>query len=445
MTPARSQPAMLAYHRSLRYSGELHMSLRSPEPREVIAGLLEDERLIAACTERDMGAVFRMVNARGVSTRRIAAAVDITQGRLYDYMNGKSRVEKLTLFEQISDAFHIPGRLLGLARRSWEPVPATIGHERADRPPPDGDDLVAMDHFRSADRQTGGGRLYGAVVRHLADRVAPRLVDIGSGPQVFAAASALTEMAGWMAHDSGHDDRAAKHFARALPLARASGDLPLAAHVAASTSHLALATGDATAAVGWARTGLDLAARAPRIPALTARLHTMQARALAVASQRTPATQALEAAHRHLEAPPATAHPWLSPFDRAALAGESALILRDLEQYDEALRHAEQAVALRESGRARSLALSRISLVEIHVRRSDLDAAVSVAHDLLRTSPTLGSVRVVRQLDGMRRLLEPHRGYPPVREYLVRFDDARRARMLLLADLIPPSPGGTTA
>lgn len=39
----------------------------------------------------DMGAVFRMLNARGVSTRRIAAAVDITQGRLYDYMNGKSQ------------------------------------------------------------------------------------------------------------------------------------------------------------------------------------------------------------------------------------------------------------------------------------------------------------------------------------------------------------------
>ncbi|TFV31950.1 hypothetical protein E4K10_12490 [Streptomyces sp. T1317-0309] len=64
---------------------------------------------------------------------------------------------------------------------------------------------------------------------------------------------------------------------------------------------------------------------------------------------------------------------------------------------------------------------------------------MSVGHDLLSTSPTLGSVRVVQQLDGLRRLLEPHR------EYLARFDDARRARMLLLADLIPPPPEGTTA
>ncbi|WEO92944.1 hypothetical protein A6P39_001920 [Streptomyces sp. FXJ1.172] len=51
----------------------------------------------------------------------------------------------------------------------------------------------------------------------------------------------------------------------------------------------------------------------------------------------------------------------------------------------------------------------------------------------------------MQQLDGLRELLEPHRGYLPVREYLTRFDEARRARMLLLADLIPPSPGGTTA
>ncbi|MFE6333316.1 tetratricopeptide repeat protein [Streptomyces sp. NPDC057798] len=416
-----------------------------PDLCEVVAGLLGDERLLYACAERDMGAVFRMLNARGVSTRRIATAVDITQGRLYDYMNGKSRVEKLTLFEQIADALHIPGHLLGLARRSWEPALATVEHNRLDRPPPNGSDLRAMDHFRSADRQTGGGRLYGAVVRHLSDRVAPRLVDIGSGPHVFAAAAALTEMAGWMAHDSGDDARAGQHFSRALPLAKASGDLPLTAHVAASSSHLALETGDVVGAVGWAQTGLDLAMHGPRIPPLMARLHAMRARALAATSQRAPAVHALEAAHRDLEASPAADHPWLSPFDTAALASESALTLHDLEQYDEALSHAEQAVALRESGRARSLALSRISLVDIHVRRGDLDSAVSIGHDLLRTSPTLGSVRVLQQLDGLRRRLEPHRGYRPVREYLARFDDAHRARMLLLADLIPPSPGGTVA
>ncbi|WP_234024964.1 MULTISPECIES: XRE family transcriptional regulator [unclassified Streptomyces] len=332
-----------------------------------------------------MGAVFRMLNSRGVSTRRIAASADITQGRLYDYMNGKSRVEKLSLFEQIADAFRIPGHLLGLARRSWEPAPADPDHQRADRPSPDGDDLAAM-----------------------ATTPATTTAPTATSPARF-------------------------------PWPAPPGDLLLAANVAASSSHLALHAG----AAAWARTGLDLATRGPRVPALTARLNTMQARALAVAAQRIPAAYALDAARRDLDGAADTDHPWLSPFDAAALASESALILRDLDQLDDALTHAEQAVALRESGRERSLALSRIALVDIHVRRCDVDTAVSVGHDLLSTSPPLGSVRVVQQLDELRRLLEPHRAYGPVREYLVRFDDARRARMLLLADLVPPSPGGT--
>ncbi|MEU3447837.1 hypothetical protein AB0H29_11495 [Streptomyces thermolilacinus] len=248
-----------------------------------------------------------------------------------------------------------------------------------------------------------------------------------------------------MAHDSGQDDLALRHFARALPLARTSGDLPLTAHIAASSSHLALQTGDVAGAARWAHVGLGLAGQGPRIPALIARLQTMQARALASGRQTTPARRALDQARRALDTSADSEHPWLSPFDTAALASESALILRDLERFDDALVHAKDAVRLRESGRARSLALSRITLATIYVQRLDLDAAVAVGHDLLATSPTLGSIRVIHQLDDFRCLLEAHKGYGPVREYLVRFDDARRARMLLLADIIPPSPGGTTS
>ena len=419
------------------------MNRHATDPRDVVAGMVSDPRLLAACSERDMGTLFRLLNRRGISTRRLAAAVNITQGRLYDYMNGKSRVEKLVLFEQIADAFHIPGHFLGLARRGWEPKVAEAAPVVVQVSPSD-DDVMAMDAFRTADRQTGGGRLYQAVVQHLTDRVAPRLVDTGSGPQVFAAAAALTEMAGWMAHDSGQDALAQRHFTRALPLARTSGDLPLAAHVAASSSHLALQAGDAAQAALWALTGLDLAGGGPRIPPLVARLHTMHARALAVAAQHTPASRALELAHGVLGTSADIDHPWLSQFDNASLASESALILRDLEQHDQALSHAENAVRLRGEVRARSLALSRITLVDIHVRRADLDSAISVGNDLLRTSPTLGSVRVVRQLDDLRRLLEIHKGYRPVRDYLARFDEARRARMLLLADVITPRGGTPT-
>ncbi|MFJ9886031.1 XRE family transcriptional regulator [Streptomyces sp. NPDC091287] len=402
--------------------------------------MLDDARLLAACADRDMGTLFRLLNHRGVSTRRLATAAEITQGRLYDYMNGKSRVEKLVLFEQIADALHIPGHLLGLARREWEPAAAGTQTPHIHVPPADGD-LDAMNAFRAADRQTGGGRLYQAVLQHLGAQVAPRLVAANGGPHVFAAAAALTEMAGWMAHDSGQDDLAKRHFTSALPLARASGDVPLSAHVAASNSHLALQIGNTAQAVHWAQTGLELVGRGPRLPALAARLHTMHARALAAAFQHNAAHRALERARSALIAQADDEHPWLSPFDEAALASESALILRDLKQHEQALLHAESAVRLREERRARSLALSRITLVGIHIHRRNLDAAIHVGNDLLSTSPTLGSVRVVRQLDALRRLLEPDRAHTPVRQYLEEFDDARRARMLLLADIIPPEGG----
>jgi len=416
------------------------MRLRLQDPREVAAGLLDDPRLKDACAQRDMGALFRLLNHRGISTRRLAAAVNITQGRLYDYMNGRSRVEKLTLFEQIADALQIPGHFLGLARRDWElplsthtPAPIALPH-------PNDNDLTAVDAFRDADRQAGGGRLYKAVVQHLTDHVAPRLLDASTGSHVFAAAAALTEMAGWMAHDSGQDDLASRHFTRARPLASIAGDSALAANISASNSHLALQSGDPSQATHWALDGLDLLRQAPGIPSLLARLHAMHARALATSGQRDQAMRALEAARESLARTPDGAHPWTSPFDAAALASESALVFRDLGRLADALVEAERAIELRTTGRARSLALSHIALVSLHVHCDDLDQAVVAGTPLLATSPMLGSIRVVHQLDELRQLLEAHRHSSPVRDYLTRLDEARRARMLLLADIL--TPGG---
>ncbi|MBP0449727.1 hypothetical protein J5Y04_09195 [Kitasatospora sp. RG8] len=69
---------------------------------------------------------------------------------------------------------------------------------------------------------------------------------------------------------------------------------------------------------------------------------------------------------------------------------------------------------------------------------------MAVGTELLATGPTLGSVRVVHQLDDLGELLARHREYGPVREYLARFDEARRTWLLLLADIIPSSQGGST-
>jgi hypothetical protein len=76
--------------------------------------------------------------------------------------------------------------------------------------------------FRLADRQVGGAHLYEGLTGYLRHAVAPRMFGQTldhDGARVFAAAASLTEMAGWMAHDAGHDRLARQHFERASSLA----------------------------------------------------------------------------------------------------------------------------------------------------------------------------------------------------------------------------------
>ena len=117
------------------------------------------------------------------------------------------------------------------------------------------DDATTMRAFRTADLRHGGGYLYPLVLRYMTEKVAPRLFT-GTGPAVFTAAAALSDMAGWMAHDAGDDERARDHFARAWQLANVSGDRQVTAHVLASNGHLAHHMGDAAEAIRASHAGL---------------------------------------------------------------------------------------------------------------------------------------------------------------------------------------------
>ena len=56
-----------------------------------------------------------------------------------------------------------------------------------------------------------GVNLYTLVMRYLTSRVGPALLSEDGGPRTFIAAAGLTEMAGWMPHDTRHQ-LAARHF-----------------------------------------------------------------------------------------------------------------------------------------------------------------------------------------------------------------------------------------
>jgi hypothetical protein len=129
------------------------------------------------------------------------------------------------------------------------------------------DDLDVVRSFRVADRQVGGAHLYAAVTSYLQRTVAPRVFGQTldrDGERVFAAAASLTEMAGWMAHDCGHDRLAQQHFERASSMAMAERDHQLAAHIFGSLSHLSHHLRRPKAAIAYARQGNEQLRR--RVP-----------------------------------------------------------------------------------------------------------------------------------------------------------------------------------
>ncbi|MDT3440848.1 MULTISPECIES: helix-turn-helix transcriptional regulator [unclassified Pseudofrankia] len=275
--------------------------------------------------------------------------------------------------------------------------------------------------FRSADRQLGGGRLYPVVVRFIQTEVAPQLVGHAYPPSaVFSAAASLADMAGWLAHDDNRGDLAAQHFVQALGLATAAGDQALSAQTLVSQSHLALENDHPREAVRLADAGLALVPDDQQCGELRSRLHAMKARGNALVGASSECLAALWNAEQELNRATAGGHEWLSPFDEAALAAEAAICLRDLNDWNAAERQALRVLELRTPDRARSRALTHLTLATVHLGRGDLDAACDTGAQVLDAATRLASDRVVNQLRGLGRQLEPHSSVTAVDDFLDR-------------------------
>ena len=269
-------------------------------------------------------------------------------------------------------------------------------------------DVEAVVHaFRNADRQVGGGYVYGAVIRYLTREVAPQLMD--GTPDAYATAATLTEMAGWMVHDTGHDGLAQQHFDRALRLASLTDDIDLTAHVHASMSHLAQHAGRPRQALRLAQAGAAILRRREQSAAIAARLHAMEARALAALGQGSDCGRTLLEAERALDCEPSRApSAWTSPFDHASLAAEASECMQQLRHLAAARRQSERAISLRTSSHVRSRAFSQLRLANILVTQGEIDHACTVVAGTLASSGQLSSHRVSRLLQSLHTRLLPH-------------------------------------
>jgi transcriptional regulator with XRE-family HTH domain len=307
----------------------------------------------------------------------------------------------------------------------------TEAHQAAGAGPLDVTAIRAMsDAFRTADRRVGGGALYGAVTRYLNAEVGPLLLastSHGLDTEVFTAAASLTEAAGWMAHDGGSDDVARRHFTRAFKLASVADSAPLIANVCASMSHLASQLGEHDDAVRLADKGLEQTAQAPAGGQLVARLHAMRAVPLAWRRDARACLQELGQAEDALGAPDAQDPGWVSHFDEASLAIETALCLRHLGDSRGAEAHALRAIHLRSGDRVRSRTFARIALARVLLDAGRVDEAATIGVEVCDVAATLASTRVVGQLDDLMVDLANHRQLHEVAEFRAALEELHQS------------------
>ncbi|MFI5808961.1 helix-turn-helix domain-containing protein [Streptomyces sp. NPDC051561] len=101
--------------------------------------VLDREDVTAALAEHDFASVFTLIKKwGGLSQNRIAAACELTPGKISNVISGQQQIVSFAVICRIADGLRIPGHMLGLARRPWEVEPLDEQQHVAepDRQPP---------------------------------------------------------------------------------------------------------------------------------------------------------------------------------------------------------------------------------------------------------------------------------------------------------------------
>ncbi|MFE2140624.1 transcriptional regulator [Streptomyces sp. NPDC059456] len=282
--------------------------------------------------------------------------------------------------------------------------------------------------LKDLDHRFGSGHVRPVVVHYL-NSVVSGLIG-GSyrepvGRALFAAVARLTELAGYMAVDTGQPGLAQRYYIQALRLAQAAGDRAYGGYVlAASMSHLAAELGNPREIAQLARAAQEgtRGQVTPRVEAMfyaaEARGHALlgDTRATAVLSSR--AVTALERAEPESGDDPV----WIRHFDAAYLADELAHCHRDLGQADAAARQAQEALRGLPAGKERRRAIGLLLLAAAQVQQREVEQACQSAAKAADLLSGLRSTRGAEYLEDFRTRLAPYRDEPAAREFSARLE-----------------------
>ncbi|MFD5886413.1 transcriptional regulator [Streptomyces sp. NPDC060334] len=280
--------------------------------------------------------------------------------------------------------------------------------------------------LKELDHRFGSGHVRPVVVHYL-NSVVSGLIG-GSyrepvGRALFAEVARLTELAGYMAVDTGQPGLAQRYYIQALRLAQAAGDRAYGGYVlAASMSHLAAELGNPREISQLARAAQEgtRGQVTPRVESMfyaaEARGHALMGdtRATAVLSGR--AVTALERAEPETGDDPS----WIRHFDQSYLADELAHCHRDLGQADAAARRAEEALRGLPETKARRRAIGMLLLAAAQVQQREVEQACQTAAKAADLLGSLRSRRGIEYLEDFRTRLEPYRDEASVREFGAR-------------------------
>ncbi|SHF58016.1 transcriptional regulator [Streptoalloteichus hindustanus] len=264
------------------------------------------------------------------------------------------------------------------------------------------------------DHRFGSGRLRPVVVHYL-DSVVSGLVagsyGEASGRQLLGAVARLTELAGYMAVDTGQPGLAQRYYIQALRLAQAADDRGLGGYVLASgMSRVALQLGSPQEAVQLARAAQE-GTRARSTPTVAAACHAAEARGHALLGDARACQQAIGKAVAVLEHGDPDSHPgsglgsgldgepdWAGHVDHAYLAEELARCSADLQQRDTAARWAQEALRGCPPDRARRRALRLLLVASTQLRLGEVDLSCGTAAQAVEVLGGLHSAQCASDL-----------------------------------------------
>ena len=273
--------------------------------------------------------------------------------------------------------------------------------------------------YRELDNRLGGGGLRAVILAYLDDNVS-RLLTSGSyreeiGRQLAAACGELSQLAGWVAYDSGEHGIAQRYLTQGLAYARHADDHALGAEILAAQAHQALYLSRPGEAIDLARAAQAAALRHGSATLLTECLIT-EAHGHAALGDVCACGMAIAAAERTFDRATDDNPVWLGYFDEAYLAARMAQCFRDLGEASHAARYARRSLDMDSRyirGRAFNLAL----LASAHAGQGEPEQACVVGRQALDLTVRLTSARSVGYVRDLVRRLRLRVDVPAVRDF----------------------------